>query len=118
MGRGVARTIGASLVSQNGNEAAFRGERVVIKCARSGTSSIGVTRAMLSRLDAIYAGFEDAVGTLHLYRVSADAFRNGMYASRSGPADGRVQMISRAYAKTSGEKFRELKGDEVWAIGG
>ena len=54
----IAQAIGATMRGGASNEADFNGQRVVIKCARQKTQSVGVTYQMLERLDAIVAAFE------------------------------------------------------------
>ncbi len=50
----VAEKVGASGLGKASNECRIDGKRIVIKCARAGTASVGVTYKMLDRLDGIW----------------------------------------------------------------
>ena len=54
----IAKRIGATMLGSASNEATLGGKRVVIKCARSQTTSVGVTYLMLNKLDQVIGAFE------------------------------------------------------------
>lgn len=63
----IAQYLNASNQSSNSNECTINGRRVVIKCARSGTRSVGVSYQMLKRIDAVLGAFADANGVFEVY---------------------------------------------------
>src|SRR5713226_4523479 len=56
--RKIATKIGATEIQRSSNECRVDGEKIVIKCARVDTPSIGVTYKMLDHLDGILGAFE------------------------------------------------------------
>jgi hypothetical protein len=56
--RRIAEVIGASSPAGASNACTLNGKRVVIKCARARTRSVGVTYLMLDELDAVIGAFE------------------------------------------------------------
>ncbi len=100
-GRATARTIatkiGATEIQRSSNECRLDGQRIVIKSARLGTPSIGVTYRMLDRLDGILGAFELEDGTYDLFLLGPDAFRQNMSATRSrGASAGKVGMVTKS----------------------
>lgn len=103
MARNIARSMGLEMVRRGPNEVRWRDGLAVIKSCRPGTSSFGVTAAMLARLDAILAALEDEEGEVQVWELSAAKFRSAMYDSRSAAAaGGRVKMVPKAYALREG----------------
>lgn len=90
----IAAALGAEMLGPSTNEAQWRGSRVVIKCARSGTSSIGVTKAMLERIDAVLAAFQRLDGRFDVYELPASEFKAKMRESRSAGHGSRVGLVS------------------------
>ena len=79
----IAELVGAKRLKLNSNEVEWEGRRAVIKAAAPKNDSIGVTTAMLARLDDVYGAFEDESGGFELWRVDPVIFRN---ASRDSPS--------------------------------
>ena len=69
MGQRIAAKIGAEpdASTGNGNEFVLGGERVALKCARTRTTSVGVTYKMLERLNSVIGAFEAEDGRYDLY---------------------------------------------------
>jgi hypothetical protein len=94
--RRIATSLGATEIHPSSNECRLNGERIVIKCARVTTPSIGVTYKMLDRLDGILAALELEDGSYDLFLLTPDIFRENMSPTRSrGSSAGRVGMLSR-----------------------
>jgi len=91
----VARLLGMQLLSRNSNEVDLNGKRIVVKSARYKTSEIGISRAMLSRVQGIIAALEDKDGKYTLYRVNPKWYRTEMSPSRSNsPSAHEIMMVS------------------------
>jgi hypothetical protein len=94
--RRIATKIGATVIPRSSNECRLDGEKIVIKCARFGTPSIGVTYKMLDRLDGILGAFELNDGSYDLFLLGPDAFRENMSATQSmGSSAGKVGMVAK-----------------------
>jgi hypothetical protein len=62
-GERIAVALGTQLLGGASNKCVLNGERVVIKCARTSTSKVGVSYGMVGALDAVLGAFEDANGS-------------------------------------------------------
>ena len=92
--RAIAAELGAEMKSQTSNEATFKGEHIVIKCAAPATDSVGVTFKMLDRLDSIVAAFQRDDGSFELWSLPADKFLREMRDTRStGTSAGKVGLV-------------------------
>jgi hypothetical protein len=102
----IARMIGATMLGSTSNEATLDGKRVVIKCARQRTTSIGVTYLMLDNLDQVIGAFEQGDGSFTLYALPASRFRAEMRESQSrGASAGKVGLVSRKVSEASGDSL-------------
>lgn len=102
--RRIAAKIDASAPRGSSNECLLDGDRIVIKCARMGTSSVGVTYKMLDRLDGILGAFETENGTYDLFLLTPEEFREHMTPTRSrGASAGRVGLVAKAFFLALGE---------------
>src|SRR3954463_10245536 len=54
----IAQAVAAIMLGGTSNEAIINDRRIVIKCARKLTRSVGVTYRMLDRIDSVVAAFE------------------------------------------------------------
>lgn len=116
LARGVARCMGLEMLRKGSNEVRWRDGLAVIKSCRPGTSSFGVTAAMLQRLDAILAAFEDDDGEVQVWALPAEKFRSAMYDSRSlASAGGRVKMVARSFAMREGQPVARFSRLELEA---
>src|SRR3972149_596759 len=79
----VAKYLGAEMLSKNSNEAIYNRETIVIKSARQRTPEIGLSEAMLSRIDYVVASLENEESNLVLYKINPAWYRRHMVASRS-----------------------------------
>ena len=94
--RRIASKIGATEIRRSSNECRLDGQKVVIKCARVVTPSIGVTYRMLDHLDGILGAFELDDGSFDLFLLAPDAFRENMSATQSrGASAGKVGMVTK-----------------------
>jgi hypothetical protein len=91
----LAALLGATLTKPGSNEARWEGKLVALKSAGAGTPAIGMTYAMLNRVDEVIAALQRDDGAFDLYALSVAAFRSAMRPTRSkGPSSGRVGMVS------------------------
>jgi len=112
-GRIIAQKLGARKVGNTrSNEYELDGERVVIKCARSTTNSVGVPYHMLDRLADILGSFEIENGIYEIYAMKPDSYRQHMKPTRStGPSSGRVGIVRRSTFLDQGRFLRRIKID-------
>lgn len=113
-GRDTARTIaavlGATMAGGASNEARLDGRRIVIKCARARTPSIGVTFRMLAQIEVILGAFEQADGSFEIVELSPAVFKLLMQPTRSkGPSAGRVGVVGRAAFLAHGTRLRTVR---------
>jgi hypothetical protein len=102
-GTRVAKALGAKKVSAGSNECDFNGERIVIHCARMKTASVGVTRRMLEKLQAVLGAFEQEDGSYRVYRLPMQSYRDHMKPSRSrGKAAENVFIVERKVFEEQG----------------
>ena len=92
----VANKIGATGLGKVSNECRLDGKRIVIKCARADTASVGVTYTMLEHLDGILGAFEMEDCSYDLLLLDPSIYREHMAPSRStGASAGRVGIVSK-----------------------
>ena len=102
----IAKQIGATMLGSASNEATLDGKRVVIKCARRRTTSVGVTYLMLSKLDRVIGAFEQDDGSFALHALPASRFKAEMRESKSqGASAGKVGLVSRKVFESTGESL-------------
>lgn len=93
----IAFKINAKMVSSRSNECIFEGVKGVIKCAKTATSSVGVSYKMLGRLDFIIGAFQAENGSFELYKLPVNYFENKMRPTASkGAANGKVGIVRRS----------------------
>ena len=96
--RRIAKSLGAKKVGNlRSNEYDLDGKRIVIKCARTTTNSVGVPYHMLERLDAVIGSFEAEARTYELYEMTPKMYKENMRPTRSkGASFGRVGMVRKS----------------------
>ena len=100
----IANFIGATMLGPKSNEAIFKGNRIVIKCARQNTNSVGVTCRMIERLHGVVGAFQQADGTFEVLLITAKTFKQEMRPTRSqGASSGKVGLVSRAVFASKGK---------------
>lgn len=93
----IAGKLGAQSTSATSNEFVLEGRPVTIRCARLGTTSVGVTYLMLDRVMEVLAAFQEADGSYSILSLGSETFKEHMRPSRSrGPSAGRVGIVSRS----------------------
>lgn len=103
MAKRVAKFLGASLLSESSNEATLGNEHIVIKSARQRTPAIGLSRAMLKRVQTIVTALQNSNGTYTLYRLDPKWYVRYMVHSRSGsPSAQKVMMVQCKIIRTEG----------------
>lgn len=107
--RRIATAIGARIRGSASNEADYDGRRVVIKCARAATSSVGVTYKMLERLQEVVGAFESSSGEYELFALPVSEFRKYQRPTASaGAAAGKVGLVSRAIFVSHGRFLKRV----------
>jgi len=96
--RKIAEKIGGKKTGKpRSNEYEVDNRKIVIKCARSTTKSVGVPYQMLDRVIAIWGSFETENGAYEIYEMSPDIYREHMRPTRStGPSAGRVGIVRKS----------------------
>lgn len=91
----VSQFLGTKLLTKLSNEIDINGERIVIKSARKKTHQIGISLAMLKRVQGIIAALEDEDGKYTLYRVDPKWYKTEMSPSHSNnPSAHKIMMVS------------------------
>lgn len=99
-------------MSDTSNECLLNGERIVIKCAKPETNSVGVTFTMLQRLSRVFGAFQQKDGSFDVWALPASAFDKNMRDSRSGSqrgADPKVGLVPRTTFLNSGEPIGMIR---------
>jgi hypothetical protein len=106
----IAAAIGAKMLGRASNEAELKGSRVVIKCARAKTTSVGVTYQMQKELHSVIAAFELEDGTYKVISLPITAFAKAQRPTRSqGAAAGKVGLVSRAVFESTGLNIANVR---------
>jgi hypothetical protein len=91
MAQQVSKHLGASLSNnKNSNEAIWNDKKICIKSARQDNTLIGVTLAMLSRIDSIIAVIQNADGKYSIFEVSSTWYSSEMRIPHNQPRIGMV----------------------------
>ena len=102
--RRIAQKIGATSISSHSNEFLYNGQVVAIKCARHKTTSVGVTYAMLNRIEGVIGAFQIDLRDYDLFQLNSHQFRSNMRESQSqGPSKGLVGLVSRSIFREIGQ---------------
>lgn len=111
--RKIAERLGGRKIGRaRSNEYEIDNRKVVIKCARATTNSVGVPYQMLDRVAAILGSFETANGTYDIYEMSTDTYREYMRPTRStGPSAGLVGMVRKSVFVDRGKFLMNLHID-------
>jgi len=100
----VAHFLGTELLYKSSNEAVWAGKRIVIKCDHRKTPQIGLSLAMLGRVQYIIDAFEDKNCGYNLYQLGPQWYRAAMGPSRSNsPSAQTVMMVSCKEIRTVGQ---------------
>jgi hypothetical protein len=106
----LAKKLGATKPAGASNECLLDGNRVVIKCAKPATRSVGVTFSMLDRLDDIIAAFQRDDGAFELWSLTPAAFRQYMRETRSrGSSAGKVGLVEREVFRAKGKALGKVR---------
>jgi hypothetical protein len=105
----IAAAIGAAIKGPASNEATWSGKRIVIKCARASTNSVGVSYRMLDRLESILAAFERSDGRFDIFEMEASVFAANARETRSkGASAGKVGLVPRTVFQRFGRPLRTV----------
>ena len=111
--RKIAEKLGGIKIGKaRSNEYEIDNRKVVIKCARTTTNSVGVPYQMLNRVAAILGSFETENGTYDIYEMRPDTYLEHMRPTRStGPSAGRVGMVRKSVFVDRGKFLMNLHID-------
>jgi len=108
--RKIATAIGAVSISKISNECELGNKKILIKCARKYTDSVGVPYQLLERVSAIIAAFEQEAGNYKLYEIMPYKFKQKMRPTRSrGASSGRVGMVRKSVFINEGKFIKTVK---------
>jgi len=92
------------------NEYEIGNKKVVIKCARATTNSVGVPYQMLDRVESIYGAFEIDDNEYEIIEITSKAFSENMRETKSkGASAGRVGLVRKSYFHTHGKAIKRIK---------
>ena len=96
--RRIAKVVGATKIGRpRSNEYELNGKKIVFKCARLKTKSVGVPYHMLARLSAVIGCFKLEGGVYELYEMTPEMYRENMRPTRSkGSSSGRVGIVNKS----------------------
>lgn len=107
--RRIASALGAMMLGNQSNVAVFQSQRVVIKCARVRTTSVGVTYSMQSEITQVLGAFEQPDGRYKVYSLPVEFYRAKQVQSRSKPnSNHQVGKVSRTDFQNSGTLIAHL----------
>jgi hypothetical protein len=106
--RRLAEKLGAVDIGVVSNECRWNGNRIVIKCAKAGTTSVGVTYRMLEHLDHILGAFELDDGSFEAWSITPAQFESAMRESRSRGGIGKTALVSRSFFQQHGKHVARL----------
>ncbi|MCY9827744.1 hypothetical protein [Vibrio chagasii] len=105
----IADKLGTSIQSKNSNECIYKNSKVVIKCAKLNTNSVGVTYKMLERLDYVIGAFQQESGDFELFQLPASIYERSMRATAStGAAKGKVGIVRQTVFEDQGVSLGSL----------
>lgn len=108
----IACALGATMTRRGSNEATLDGRRIVIKCARQRTQSVGVSRLMLPTLHAVVGAFQRDDGAFDVFSLGADIYQKRMTPTRStGASAGRVGIVTKRVFTDEGERIGTVRID-------
>lgn len=103
---------GIKIGKERSNEYEVDGRKIVIKCARLNTKSVGVPYQLLDRVDAILGSFENENSSYDLYEMTPDIYRKSMKPTHStGPSSGRVGMVRKSIFIDQGKFLERINLD-------
>lgn len=104
-GRRIAAAIGAEMLRTTSNECLLNGERMVIKCARKRTQSVGVSYKMMERIKAVLGAFEQDDGSYAIWKLSVERYsRLARPSVASGAAvAGKLGQVEKARFEREGD---------------
>lgn len=96
----IAEALGAQMLGAKTNEALFQGQKITIKCASYGTTSVGVTLKVLDRVDAVLGAFQKKDGSFEVIALPIAQYKAAMYTSYTGPA---TRLVGRSTFHADGK---------------
>jgi len=105
MARRLATILNATSVSDSSSEFSLEGRLITIRCARKGTTQVGVTYKMLDRADAVYAAFENKDGIYEVSEMTPALYRLFMRDSKN---EGKVGLVTRKQFREHGKHVSSI----------
>lgn len=106
----LAKALGATGFGGRTNECALGAKRVVIKCAARKTTTVGVTPAMLDRLDTVIAAFETDDESFELWELTVAQYRSTMRDSAGAEKPpGMTGQVARTAFEKDGKSLGRVK---------
>ncbi len=102
--RRLAIALAATDLRANSNQCSIQNRRVALKTAREKTTKVGVTYAMLDRVEEVLGAWEVGPDRFEIWALSAKAFKRLMEPSHSrGPSAGKIGLVSKRDFQAEGE---------------
>ncbi len=102
----VAEKLGAKKIKKNSNEFLYEDNKITIRCARYATGDVGVSYAMLNRVDSIYAALEQKDGSYDIYLLNPEIYEKHMRDSKNKKIVG---LVRKKIFAEKGEHLQNLK---------
>ncbi len=110
MGSHVAEWLGAQLLKPGrSNEAALNGQQIAIKSAHLGDDQIGVTEAMLARVQSVVAVLQDSDGLYSIYSVNTPWYREHV-RQRNPQRKDHTRMVRTDHIRQEGHLIGRTSG--------
>lgn len=105
----IAGKLGTVITSKISNECTYKDRKVVIKCAKFETDSVGVTYKMLERLDYVIGAFQQNDGHFELFQLPVSTYESHMRATASkGAAKDKVGIVRQTVFEDQGVSLGPL----------
>lgn len=108
----LAEKLGAQKLTVNSNEFEWNGQRITIRTARQGNTSVGVTYAMLDRIQLVIAAFECTPDEYELFSLLPTTYKQSM---RDSKGKGKVGLVSKKTFVEHGQLVARIKTKD-WSV--
>lgn len=106
----VGSRLGGTRLSPHSNEFLIDGKHIAVKTAAARTDQVGVTYAMLERVDAVFGAWEIEAGKFDVWSLSADLFRQHARETKSkGASAGKVGLVRRRTFEELGTRVATIE---------
>jgi hypothetical protein len=98
----IIKALGGNRVGSGSNECIVDGERISVHCARKRTTSVGVTKPTLQKVDAVFGAFQQEDGSFRVLRLSSDLYEQHSRPSGSAGNANRILVVGKAVFEENG----------------